>query len=85
MERPSCPDDRALTIVPSRLPSCSDDPRAGGRFGRFVAYVWCVLVLVQGFLTIGQAPWYSALMITVGLLVTFGLATSGGQAEGDWS
>src|SRR3954463_10795004 len=42
---------------------------AGGGFGRFIAYVWAVLVLVQGFLTIGQAPWYSALMIMVSLLV----------------
>jgi len=54
----------------------------GGAFGRVVAYVWGVLVIVQGFLIIGQAPWYSALGITIAVLVIYGLATtSGWRAE----
>src|SRR6478672_7276948 len=35
----------------------------GGGFGRVVAYVWAILVIVQSFLIIGQTPWYAALMI----------------------
>jgi hypothetical protein len=45
-----------------------------------VAYAWSVLVLVQGFLLIGQAPWYSAAMIALAALVIYGLASR--PAEG---
>ena len=31
-----------------------------GGFGRFVAYAWAILVIVQSFLIIGLAPWYAA-------------------------
>jgi hypothetical protein len=44
-------------------------------FGRVVAYVWGVLVIVQGFMLIGQAPWYSAGMIGLAALVIYGLAS----------
>ena len=44
-------------------------------FGRVVAYVWGVLVIVQGFMLIGQAPWYSAAMIATAFLVIYGLAS----------
>jgi hypothetical protein len=50
-------------------------------FGRVVAYVWAVLVLVQGFMLIGQAPWYSAAMIALAVLVIYGLASQA-AAEG---
>jgi hypothetical protein len=43
-------------------------------FGRVVAYAWSVLVLVQGFMVIGQAPWYSTAMIALAALVVYGLA-----------
>jgi len=43
-------------------------------FGRVVAFVWAVLVIVQGFMVIGQAPWYSAGMIAVAVLVIYGLS-----------
>jgi hypothetical protein len=52
----------------------------GGGFGRVVAYIWGVLVIVQGFLTIGVAPWFSAAMIALAALVVFGLASTA-----DWS
>ena len=48
-------------------------------FGRAVAYAWAVLVLVQGFMLIGQAPWYSAAMIALGALVIYGLASQPAQ------
>ena len=44
-------------------------------FGRVVAYAWGVLVIVQGFMLIGQAPWYSAAMIALAALVIYGLAS----------
>ena len=34
-----------------------------GGFGRFIAYAWAILVIVQSFLIIGLAPWYAAAMI----------------------
>jgi hypothetical protein len=45
-----------------------------GGFGRLIAYVWAVLVIVQSFVIIGQAPWYSALMIFLAVMVIFGLS-----------
>ncbi len=53
----------------------------GGGFGRFVAYVWGCLVIVQSFLIIGQAPWYAALMIFLAVMVIFGLASTADDSE----
>jgi hypothetical protein len=44
-------------------------------FGRVVAYAWAVLVIVQGFMLIGQVPWYSAGMMTLAGLVIYALTT----------
>ena len=49
-------------------------------FGRVVAYAWAVLVIVQGFMLIGQAPWYSTVMIVLATLLIYGLASQ--PAEG---
>ncbi len=49
---------------------------AGRGFGRFIGYAFGVLVIVQGFLVIGFAPWYAALAITIGVLVVYGLAVT---------
>ena len=48
-------------------------------FGRAVAYVWGILVIVQGFMLIGQARWYSAGMIALAALVIYGLASQPAQ------
>jgi hypothetical protein len=48
----------------------------GGAFGRVVAYIWGVLVIVNGFSVIGIAPWYAVAMITLATFVVWGLATS---------
>ena len=45
-------------------------------FGRVVAYIWAVFVIVQAFTTINIAPWYSALMIALAVMVVYGLASS---------
>jgi len=48
----------------------------GGAFGRVAAYIWGVLVIVNGFSVIGIAPWYAVAMITLATFVVWGLATS---------
>jgi hypothetical protein len=48
----------------------------GGTFGRVVAYIWAVLVIVNSFLIIGVAPWFAAFMITLAVLVIYGLTSS---------
>jgi predicted ferric reductase len=49
---------------------------SGGEFGRVIAYIWAILVIVNGILTIGYAPWFSAAMITLAVLVVYGLAST---------
>jgi hypothetical protein len=49
---------------------------SGGEFGRVIAYIWAILVIVNGFLTIGIAPWFAAAMITLAVLVVYGLAST---------
>ena len=56
---------------------------SGGGFGRVVAYIWGVVVIVQSFVIIGQAPWFAAAMIALASLVIYGLATTGGGEEGE--
>ena len=48
----------------------------GGEFGRIAAYVWSIMVIVNGFLVIGYAPWFAAGMITLAVLVVYGLAST---------
>jgi energy-converting hydrogenase Eha subunit B len=47
-----------------------------GGFGRFIAYAWAILVIVQSFLIIGLAPWYAAAMIALSVLVIHGLSST---------
>ncbi len=49
---------------------------SGGEFGRVIAYTWAFLVIVNSFLIIGIAPWFSAAMITLAVLVIYGLAST---------
>jgi len=48
----------------------------GGGFGKVVAYIWAVVVIVQSFLIIGFAPWWSIAMIALASGVIYGLAKS---------
>ena len=52
----------------------------GRGFGRVIAYIWGVWVLVQSFLIMAYAPWFAVTMILLATLVIFGLASSS-----DWS
>ena len=49
---------------------------SGGEFGRVIAYIWAILVIVNSFLIIGIAPWFAAAMITLAVLVVYGLAST---------
>jgi hypothetical protein len=48
----------------------------GGEFGRVIAYIWAILVIVNSFLIIGIAPWFGAAMLALALLVIYGLAST---------
>jgi hypothetical protein len=48
----------------------------GGTFGKVVAYLWAVLVIVNSFLIMGAAPWFAVSMIALAVLVVYGLAVS---------
>src|SRR5262249_4302605 len=47
-----------------------------GGFGRVVAYLWAVLVIVNSFLVIGYAPWFAFAMIALAIFVIYGLTSS---------
>jgi hypothetical protein len=51
-----------------------------GTFGKVVAYLWAVLVIVNSFLVMGPAPWFAAAMITLAVLVVYGVAKSSEEA-----
>jgi hypothetical protein len=48
----------------------------GGEFGRIVAYIWAILVIVNAFLVLAYSPWYGAASMTLAGLVVYGLATT---------
>jgi hypothetical protein len=48
----------------------------GGGFGRVVAYIWAVVVIVNGFLILNIAPWYGVVAITLASIVVYGLSVS---------
>src|SRR3954464_15795784 len=47
----------------------------GGSYGRLLGYVWAVLVIVQSFLIIQWAPWFSVTMIAIASLVIYALSS----------
>jgi len=51
----------------------------GGGFGKVIAYIWAVFVIVQSFLIIAFAPWYAIAMILLAVAVIHALATSGSE------
>ena len=52
----------------------------GGSFGRVVAYIWAILVIVNSFLIIGIAPWFAFAMIALAVFVIYGLAVAKQEA-----
>ena len=48
----------------------------GGTFGKVVAYLWAILVIVNSFVVMEVAPWFAFTMIALAVLVIYGLAVS---------
>jgi hypothetical protein len=48
----------------------------GDMFGRLIAYLWAGLVLIQGFLILGSAPWYGFGAILLAILVIYAISVS---------
>ncbi len=53
----------------------------GGTFGRIVGYLWAFVVIIESFMLIAFAPWFAAAMITLAVLVIYGLAVASGPEE----
>ena len=53
---------------------------SNGPFGRFVAYAWTILVIVESFLILNQAPWWGFTAIGISCLVLYGLASTSRSA-----
>jgi hypothetical protein len=41
-----------------------------------IAYIWAILVIINSFLIISIAPWFGAAMLTLAVLVIYGLAST---------
>jgi hypothetical protein len=48
----------------------------GNMFGRVIAYLWAGLVIIQGFLTLGVAPWFSFAAILLAVLVMYAVSVT---------
>ena len=51
-----------------------------GTYGKIVAYLWAVLVIVNSFLIMGISPWFAAASITLAVLVVYGVARTADEA-----
>jgi hypothetical protein len=54
----------------------------GNLGGRVIGYFWAILVLIQSFLIMGQAPVYALCALGVALLVIYGISKSADWSEG---
>jgi hypothetical protein len=48
----------------------------GDMFGRVVAYLWAGLVIIEGFLMLGVAPWFSFAAILLAVLVIYAVSVT---------
>jgi hypothetical protein len=53
----------------------------GGGFGRVIAYVWAIVVIIEAFTYITWAPWYAFAAMALAVLVIYGLAVSPERSE----
>ena len=72
MLRPACP----LVFLPALALLAGWSLLGNAGFGRVLAYVWAVVLIVNSFMIFGLAPWYAAAAIGLAVLVIYGLATS---------
>jgi hypothetical protein len=48
----------------------------GNMYGRVVAYLWAGLVIIQGFLMLGTAPWFGIAAIALAILVMYAISVT---------
>ena len=53
----------------------------GQTFGRVIGYIWAIMVLMQGFLVLGYAPWFGFAAILVAMLVVYALSSTSDWRE----
>ena len=49
---------------------------SGNTFGRVIGYGWAIVVIVQSFLLLQNAPWYGAATLTLAVLVIYALSST---------
>ncbi len=49
---------------------------SGGGFGRFMGYLWAILVIIESFSYITWAPWYAFAAMALAVFVIYGLAVA---------
>jgi hypothetical protein len=54
---------------------------SGNTFGRVVGYAWGVLVIVQSFMILGDAPWFGFASLLVAMLVLMTISTTSDWRE----
>ena len=52
-----------------------------GGYGRIVAYIWAIVVIIEAFAYITWAPWYGFAAMALAVFVIYGLAVSPRQSE----
>ena len=48
----------------------------GNTFGRVIGYVWAILVIVESFMLLGNAPWYGFGSLILATFVIYALSTT---------
>jgi hypothetical protein len=54
---------------------------AGNTFGRVIGYVWAILVIVQSFLIIEDAPWFGFGALILAVMVIYALSSTSDYRE----
>jgi hypothetical protein len=49
---------------------------SGQTFGRVAAFIWAGLVIIQAFLLLGSAPWYSFAALLLAILVIYAVSVT---------
>lgn len=49
---------------------------SGNEFGRLIAYVWAIAIIVQSFMIMTFAPWFATASLVLAGLVIYGLAVT---------
>jgi hypothetical protein len=53
----------------------------GRTAGRVIGYIWAIVVLMESFLLLGQAPWFGFAAILLAMLVVYALSSTSDWRE----